>query len=89
MPGQHQNVWRTEVDVGLEAEIGAFRLVVRSPGDARGLVRFVVRRREDDEGTHALVGSGTEPDVRSAMAKAARMAVRLVGPPPGGMRRAS
>ena len=89
MPGQQQGVWRSEADGGLAVEVGAFRLVVRSPGDARGLVRFVVLRREDGEGTHALVGSGTEPDVRSAKAKAARMADRLVGPPPGGMRRAS
>ena len=89
MPGQHQDVWRTEADGGLAAEVGAFRLVVRSPGDARGPVRFVVLRRGDDAGRHALVGSGTEPDVRTAMTKAARMADRLTGPPPGGMRRAS
>ena len=89
MPGQQGDVWRTEADGDLAAAVGAFRLVVRLPGAARGPVRFVVLRREDEEGTHALVGSGTEPDVRSAMAKAARMANRLVGPPPGGMRRAS
>ena len=88
MPGQHQNVWRTEADGGLAAEVGAFRLVVRSPGDARGPVRFVVLRREGDEGAHALVGSGTEEDLRTAMAKAARMADRLVEPPRGGMLRA-
>ena len=57
-------------------------------GDARGPVRFVVLRREGGDGAHALVGSGTEPDVRTAMNKAARMADRLLGPPPGGMRRA-
>ena len=86
MPG-HQDVWRTEADGGLAAEVGTFRLVVRSPRDARGPVRFVVLRREDEEGRHALVGSGTEPDVRTAMTKAARMADRLVEPPQGGMRR--
>jgi len=48
----------------------------------------VLRREEGDDGTPALVGSGTEPDVRTAMNKAARMADRLVGPPQGGMRRA-
>ena len=88
MPGQHQDVWRTEADGGLAAEVGAFRLVVRSPGRTRGPVRFVVLRREGGEGRHALIGSGTEPDVRTAMAKAARMADRLVEPPRGGMLRA-
>ena len=86
MPDQ-QDVWRGEADGGVAAEVGAFRLVVRSPRAARGPVRFVVLRREGDKGTHALVGSGTEPDVRTAMAKAARMADRLVAPP-GGMPRA-
>ena len=88
MPGQDQDVWRTEADGGLAAEVGAFRLVVRSPEDERGPVRFVVLRREGGAGTHALVGSGTEEDLRTAMTKAARMADRLAGPPPGGMGRA-
>ena len=88
MPGQHRDVWCTEADGGLAAEVGAFRLVVRSPGHTRRPVRFVVLRREDGAGTHALVGSGTEEDLRTAMAKAARMADRLAGPPPGGMPRA-
>ena len=83
MPG-HQGVWRSEPDGGLAAEVVAFRLVVRLPEDAHGLVRFVVLRREDLNGPHALVGSGTEPDMRAAMAKAARMADRLVEAP--GMR---
>ncbi len=73
---------------GGAAEVGAFRLVVRSPGHAREPVRFVVLRCEGGEGRHALIGSGTEPDVRTAMAKAARMADRLVEPPQGGMLRA-
>ena len=51
-------------------------------------MRFVVLRREGGEGRHALIGSGTEPDVRTAMTKAARMADRLVEPPQGGMLRA-
>ena len=88
MPGQYQDVWRSEADGGLAAEVGAFRLVVRSLGDARRPVRFVVLRREGGAGTHALVGSGTEEDLRTAMTKAARMADRLVGPPPGGTPRA-
>jgi hypothetical protein len=87
MPEQ-QDVWRGEADGGVAADVGAFRLVVRPTGRTRGQVRFVVLRRGDGEGRHALVGSGTEPDVRTAMAKAARMADRLVGPPPEGLRRA-
>ena len=87
MPG-HQDVWRSEPDGGFAAEVGAFRLVVRMPEDARGSARFMVlRRAEGDDRPPALVGSGTEPDLRTAMKKAARMADRLVGLP-GGMRRA-
>ena len=83
MPGQ-QDAWRGDADGSVAAEVGAFRLVVHARKDARGPVRFVVLRREDLNGPHALVGSGTEPDVRAAMAKAARMADRLVEAP--GMR---
>ena len=89
MPG-HQDVWLSEPDGSVAAEVGAYRLVVRVPEDARGSARFLVlRRAEGDDGTPALVGSGTEADVRTAMRRAARMADRLVGPPPAGMRRAS
>ena len=83
MPG-HQDVRRTEADGGLAAEVGTFRLVVHAREDARGPVRFVVLRQEGGDRPDALVGSGTEPDVRTAMAKAARMADRLVEAP--GMR---
>jgi len=51
----------------------------------------VLRRGEGDDRPPALVGSGTEADLRTAMTKAARMADRLVEPPvepPGGLRRA-
>jgi hypothetical protein len=83
MPG-HRDVWRCEADGSVAAYAGAFRLVVRPPGDARGPERFVMLRREGGDGPHALVGSGAEPDVRAAMEKAARMADRLVAAP--GMR---
>ena len=87
MPG-HQDVWRSDTDGGLAAEVGAYRLVVRVPEDARGSARFMVlRRAEGDDRPPALVGSGTEPDLRTAMSKAVRMADRLVGLP-GGTRRA-
>jgi hypothetical protein len=80
MPGHH-DAWRCEADGRVAADVGAFRLAVRTPGDARGPVRFVVLRREGGDGPHASVGSGTEPDVRAAMEKAARMADRLVEAP--------
>ena len=44
MPG-HQGVWRTEPDGSVAADVGAFRLVVQVPEDARGSARFVVSRR--------------------------------------------
>ena len=85
----HQDGWRSEPDGSVAAEVGAYRLVVRVPEDACGPVRFVVlRRAKGDDRPPALVGSGTEADVRTAMRKAARMADRLVGLP-GGMRHAS
>ena len=88
MPG-HQDVWRTEPDGSVAAEVGAYRLVVRSPENAREAVRFVVlRRAEGDDRPPALVGPGTEADLRTAMTKAARMADRLVGLRPEAMRRA-
>jgi len=88
MPG-HQGVWGSEPDGSVAAEAGAYRLIVRSPEDACGAVRFIVlRRAEGDDRPPALVGSGTEADLRTAKTKAARMADRLVGPRPGAMRRA-
>jgi hypothetical protein len=62
------------------AEVGAYSLVVRWREDACGAVRFIaLHRAEGDDRPPALVGSGTEADLRTAMAKAARMADRLVG----------
>ena len=82
-------VWRSEPNGGLAADAGTYRLVVHLPEDACGAVRFVVlRRAEGDDRPPALVGSGTEADLRTAKTKAARMADRLVGPRPGAMRRA-
>ena len=87
--GGHQDVWRTEPDGSVAAEVGSFRLVVRLPEQAGGPVRFLVLRRgERDDDPPALVGSGTEPDLRTAMKRAARMADRLVEPPGVVLRRA-
>ena len=79
-------MWRTEADGSVAAEVDGFRLVVRPPERAGGAMRFpVLRQGEGEDGPPALVGSGTEPDLRTAMRMAARMADRLVEPP--GMRR--
>ena len=88
--GGRQDVWRTEPGGSVAAEVGSFRLVVRLPEQAGGPVRFLVLRRGERENgpPAALVGSGTEPDLRAAMRRAARMADRLVEPP-GGLRRAA
>ena len=87
--GGHQDVWRTEPDGSVAAEVGGYRLVVRLPEQAGGPVRFLVLRRGegDDARPAALVGSGTEPGLRAAMRAAARMADRLVERPGGGLRR--
>ena len=83
MPG-HRDVWRCEADGSVTADAGAFRLAVRPLGDALRPVRLGVLRREGGDGARALVGSGTEPDVRTALKKATRMADSLVEAP--GMR---
>ena len=80
----HQDVWRAEPDGTVAAEVRGHRLVVRLPEHAGGPVRFLVLSRKGDDGPQALVGSESEPDVRTAMAKAARIAERLVDAP--GMR---
>ena len=77
----HQDVWLAEPDGAMAAEVDRYRLVVRTPEHADGPVRFLVLRRARDGGSHGLIGSGTEPDVRTAMEKAARMAGRLMEQP--------
>ena len=84
---EHRDAWRTGPDGTVATEVCGYRLVVRL-SERAGRCAFLVLRREGDDGPHALIGSGTEPDVRAAMTKAARMADRLVEPS-GGMRRAS
>ena len=77
----HHDVWLAGPDGTMAAEVDRYRLVVRTPEHASGAVRFLVLRRARDEGSHALIGSGTEPDVRTAMEKATRMAGRLMEHP--------
>jgi hypothetical protein len=77
----HQGVWLAGPDGVMAAEVDRYRLVVRTPEHAGGPVRFLVLRRARDEGSHGLIGSGTEPDVRTAKEKATRMAGRLMERP--------
>jgi hypothetical protein len=77
----HRDVWRTEPDGVLAAEVGNYRLAVQAPEQPGGSVRFMVLRREGAEGALALIGSGHEADLRAAMKAAARMVDRLVEQP--------
>jgi hypothetical protein len=69
-------LWRTEAGTALVTEVGDLRLVVRNVG---GHPRFLVLRPLKDAGAcpHALIASGTEADVRAAMAAAERMLERF------------
>jgi hypothetical protein len=77
----HRDIWRTECDGVLAAEVDTYRLVVQAPEHIGGSVRFMVLRREHDDGALALIGSGTEADLRAAMKAAGRMADTLIGQP--------
>ena len=67
-------LWRTEPQGILSADVGGLRLIVQAPERTGGLVRFMVLRRDTLEGSEALVGSGSEETVRDAMTAAERMA---------------
>ncbi len=75
----YHGIWRTEPDGVLAAEADGVRLVVQAPEEAGGTARFLVLRR--DGGGEALLGSGTEDDMRAAMKAAARMAERFMARP--------
>ena len=76
----HQDIWRTEPDGSVAAEVDGLRLVVLAPERRGALVRFhILRRQGGEDGPHALVHSGTEPDARTAMKRAARIAGGLIG----------
>lgn len=77
----HRDVWRTERDGVLAANVGSYRLVVQPPERPDGSVRFLVLRREGAEGALVLIGSGHEADLRTAMRAAGRMADRLSDQP--------
>ena len=61
---EQQDVWRAEPNGVLAAELGTYRLLVQAPESPGGLVRFLVLRREPSNDSFALIGSGTETDLR-------------------------
>jgi hypothetical protein len=73
----HQDVWHTEPDGILATEVGGYRLIVQAAEHDGGSVCFLVLRGGGAEDTLALVASGTEANVRTAMKAAAQMAARL------------
>ena len=75
----HQDIWRTEPDGVVAAEVDNYRLVVQAPERIGGSVRFLVLRRDGNERALALIGSGHEADMRRAMKAAARMVDGLIG----------
>ena len=76
-------VWRTGPDRSLSADHAGLWLVVHgSPEPAGTAAQFRVLRR-DAGGERVMVGSGTEPDLRAAMAAAEQMAERLAARPSG------
>ena len=66
------DLWRTEPQSVLSAEVDGFRLIVHAPEKIGGLVRFTVLRRTR-EGPQVLMGSGSQETVSAAMAAAERM----------------
>ncbi len=79
-PGQA--IWRTGPNQFLSADIHGLRLVVEGPERAGEPARFQIMRQEAG-GQRVIIGSGTEADLRAAMAAAEEMARRLAGQPPG------
>ena len=73
---QQRPLWRLEAGPALVTEAGDLRLVVQQ---ADGHARFQVLRPPQDAGPcpQALLASGTEIDVRAAMAAAERMLDRF------------
>ena len=57
MPG-HQDAWRSEADGSVAADVGAYRLLVRLPGDARGSVRSWCCAGRREEGTQRWSAPG-------------------------------
>jgi len=77
----HPDLWRTEPDGALIAEVGTYRLVVQATEHAGGSVRFMVLCRDGGDGALVLVGSGMKANLRTAMKSAARMTDSLMGQP--------
>lgn len=79
----YEDIWRTEPEGVLAAEIDGLRLVVQASKETNDQVRFLVLRREGSGKPLSIIASGTEESVRAAMQAATRMGERLSGRPLG------
>jgi len=70
-----QTLWRTGPDHCLLADLEGCRLAVKEADKPAGQVRFYVTH-QDECGIDRIIASGTEPDVRTAMATAQEWAER-------------
>ena len=73
-----RTVWRTGPNHFFSADFDSFRLVVQGPSGGQGPAHFYIVRRSAG-GNRTRVASGTEPDVRAAMAAAEQMAEQVAG----------
>ena len=69
------DAWRTDHDGALMTEADGVRLVVPAPKAGSRQVHFLVLRRV--AGSHCILGSGTQENLRDAMDAAMRMAARF------------
>ena len=69
-----REMWRTAGGKFLTAEINGMRLIVETPSDEGGPVRFQALRLGSGESPDDVIASGVRPDVRGAMAAAEEMA---------------
>ena len=81
--GAGRAIWRTGPNRSLSADHDGLRLVVQGPPDPAGTAARFYLLRCDGSGERIMVGSGTEPDVRAAMAAAEQMAEQVAGRPLG------
>ena len=68
--------WHVEADGDLSAEIGDWRLIIRTQRDGNLLVHFMLLRRLRGKEKYALLASGTEDNIQAAKNSAIRMAER-------------
>jgi hypothetical protein len=76
----HQRAWYADTCCSyFSSYVDNYKLIVKLPKLGDRLVRFLVLRQNGDDGTEALIGSGSTENLLAAMNGAAQMAVRLTG----------